>query len=212
MTKAPRPSLRQAHKDLTRQRITVAARHCFYTKGFAETSMEEISVAAGVQRTTMYSHFSSKNAILVQLFAESLDYVTRIYGKLADLAVADQGALTVWLRNYIAATREADRALRLFHVAVATDPSVESLLDNHRVKMIIMLGARYPAFDIESAPDRDRQMANAQLLIMRINQFVAIAARPEPCLPVEAGVGLLVEELATFIGAATVQQGACLKA
>jgi TetR/AcrR family transcriptional regulator len=51
----------------SREKILEAARQLFATKGFAETSVDEIAELAGVAKGTIYTHFSSKDEILVTI-------------------------------------------------------------------------------------------------------------------------------------------------
>jgi AcrR family transcriptional regulator len=48
----------------TRQRILNSAAALFATKGYTETSIRELATAAGLQGSSIYNHFQSKNAIL----------------------------------------------------------------------------------------------------------------------------------------------------
>ena len=70
-------SLRQEHRDATRRRIVAAARKVFVKKGYAKATIDEIIVAAGVSRATLYLHFDSKFALLTaateKLRAEAID-------------------------------------------------------------------------------------------------------------------------------------------
>src|SRR3546814_18905480 len=59
--RVPRPSLRQEQRDLTRRRIMEAAQACFYERGVAHTSVEQIARHAGVGRATIYLHFPTKH-------------------------------------------------------------------------------------------------------------------------------------------------------
>jgi AcrR family transcriptional regulator len=49
--------------------IVTAARELFATQGFADTSIEEIVVAAGVTRGALYHHFDSKAAVFRAVLA-----------------------------------------------------------------------------------------------------------------------------------------------
>lgn len=67
-------SPRQARrKALTRARILQAADRLFADRGYAETSIEDISEAADVAVRTIYTHFPSKAAVLLSHFDGWLD-------------------------------------------------------------------------------------------------------------------------------------------
>jgi AcrR family transcriptional regulator len=75
MTEAvPTESTRQdRRKAATRARIAEAADRLFAERGYAETSMDDISGAADVGVRTIYLHFGSKAAILLAYFDDWLD-------------------------------------------------------------------------------------------------------------------------------------------
>jgi AcrR family transcriptional regulator len=74
--RAPVPSakyqtpLREAQRDLTRSRIVNAARNLFYDQHFDTATMDEIAVAAGLRRSTLYLHYKDKAEILLEVITE----------------------------------------------------------------------------------------------------------------------------------------------
>ena len=50
-----------------RERIVEAAATCFALKGFHQTSMREISAAAGVSLGNLYNHFDSKSDLILEM-------------------------------------------------------------------------------------------------------------------------------------------------
>ncbi len=55
----------------TRQRLLDAAAVEFARKGFAEANINEISLAAGFSKGTIYNYFASKQALLLALIADA---------------------------------------------------------------------------------------------------------------------------------------------
>jgi AcrR family transcriptional regulator len=73
-TETPSAMPRQERrKAATRERILSAAQRLFAEHGYAETSVEDISVAADVAIRTIYLHFPSKAAIMLAYFDGWLD-------------------------------------------------------------------------------------------------------------------------------------------
>ena len=62
--------LRQAQRDLTRGRIKNAARTLFYEHHYDSITMDEIALAAGLRRSTVYLHYKDKAEILADVIAE----------------------------------------------------------------------------------------------------------------------------------------------
>ncbi|HCS27415.1 MAG TPA: hypothetical protein DIW43_08165 [Spongiibacteraceae bacterium] len=58
-------SLRERKKQATTATILKVARERFLNQGFEETGMDEIALAAGVSRSTLFNYFPTKIALLV---------------------------------------------------------------------------------------------------------------------------------------------------
>jgi len=67
-----------------RNDILAAARRLFETKGYPETSMEEIAETADVARGTLYNHFQSKAEVLIALS----DSVAQVWIEAGHLKIA----------------------------------------------------------------------------------------------------------------------------
>ena len=75
------PGRNERRKAETRRKITDAANALFLEKGYAGTSMEDISREADVAIRTIYLHFDSKAAVLLAHFDEWLDEFVRVVGE-----------------------------------------------------------------------------------------------------------------------------------
>lgn len=80
MQKAPTGRSRGLRKEDRRKAILDVAERSFLMRGFAETSMSAIAAECGGSKTTLWSHFPSKEALFyafldeqIGLFEESLD-------------------------------------------------------------------------------------------------------------------------------------------
>lgn len=85
-----------------RQQILEAAIGIFAEKGFFETKMEEIAVAAGVAKGTVYEYFASKK----QLFQEMLALVVQQYTDAFAQQVASEKGAAWQLREFLRAHLE----------------------------------------------------------------------------------------------------------
>lgn len=68
MADARAPSRHERRKAETRRRIVAAANELFAERGYLETSVEDIADRADVAVRTIYTHFPSKAAILLDYF------------------------------------------------------------------------------------------------------------------------------------------------
>ncbi len=67
---APAPTLRSEQVEATRRAVLAAARASFGTKGYAQTSVDEIAAAARVTKGAVYHHFSGKEALFRAVWAQ----------------------------------------------------------------------------------------------------------------------------------------------
>lgn len=77
-----RTPLRQAQRDLTRTRIKDAARNLFYERHYDSTTMDEIALAAGLRRSTLYLHYKDKAEILAEVIADYIPKAKELLGTL----------------------------------------------------------------------------------------------------------------------------------
>ena len=69
---APRPSLRDEQKALTRRRLIDAAESVFARSGYHGASVEEIAREAGATTGALYSNFAGKEDLFLALFEERI--------------------------------------------------------------------------------------------------------------------------------------------
>jgi AcrR family transcriptional regulator len=71
--------LRERRRQLLRDEILQAARELVAEKGFAATSMDELASRAGISKPTLYSHFATKDDLVVaamtQLMQRLIDVI-----------------------------------------------------------------------------------------------------------------------------------------
>lgn len=66
----PAGTLRSQQVEATRRAVLAAARASFGSKGYAQTSVDEIAAAARVTKGAVYHHFTGKEALFRAVFAE----------------------------------------------------------------------------------------------------------------------------------------------
>src|SRR3954469_1670149 len=64
---APKLTMRDRHRILTRDHILAAALEAFAERGYVGVTIDDIVRRAGIGRATFYLHFDSKAAVLREL-------------------------------------------------------------------------------------------------------------------------------------------------
>ncbi len=108
-----RAGLRERKKDKLRQALFANALRMFEERGFASTSIDDISASADVSRKTFFRYFSSKEDVIVVDEARKVAIVDRALAeRCADESVpAAVGRALRELASYYAAEPEVVRAL-----------------------------------------------------------------------------------------------------
>jgi AcrR family transcriptional regulator len=81
---------RAAVSSETRARILLAARACFGSYGYDQTTNKDIAAAAGITQAAIYNHFASKPDLFVAVFRETQGTV---FGRFEDVLVACPGVI-----------------------------------------------------------------------------------------------------------------------
>ncbi len=93
-------SLRGAKKEATRAKLIEEAHQLFVTKGYSETNIREIALAAGVSERTFYRYFETKDELLFpKLRGVIADLLSNLRGVDDEVQVMDAVARAVELTN-----------------------------------------------------------------------------------------------------------------
>lgn len=82
-----------------RQQIADAARTLFLSQGFARTSMDAITAAAGVSKQTLYAYFPSKTELLLEILTAAERSLPTPAGLPAPASVAELRAALLGFSN-----------------------------------------------------------------------------------------------------------------
>jgi AcrR family transcriptional regulator len=165
-----KPTLRDAQKAHTRQRILDAARTVFFREGYYGATVDQIVAEAGASRPTFYLHFRDKEEILGELMA---GYMARTLPLMERLPGPEPTVeqLKDWLRE-VGAFLQSEEAV----ASVLTEVSAHRQGNRPRYGLALIeqwiaaLGRSAPAFAAaarKSSPDIEAR-ARAQLLIIEI--------------------------------------------
>ena len=165
-----KPTLRDAQKAHTRQRIIDAARTVFFREGYYGATIDQIVAEAGASRPTFYLHFRDKEEILREIIAgyvsRAVPYMERLPGP---RPTVDE--LKAWLQE-IGTFLEQEQA----SASVLAEVSVHRQADRPRYGLaaidewISTFARRAPAFAaaVSKHPVDVEARARAQLLIIEI--------------------------------------------
>lgn len=155
---------RSAQSTETRQRILIAAERLFAERGFAGTTMRDLTQAAGTNLAAVNYHFGSKEGLLEEVFRTYLEPISR--ERLASLDAAEAAAagqalplrrilelyLTPAVRQLGSRHRGIPSILSRLHQE--PHPSVEDLI----TRMMQPVALRYAAAVARALPGLEPQL------------------------------------------------------
>lgn len=151
--------------DRTRQKLLDAALSQFSVRGFEATGMKELAAAAGIRTSSIYSHFPSKEAVLVAAIASGLQRFHAFVLDPDDPGLDDLARLEGLIRRHIA-----------WQVRFASEAqSADDLLKLVRSGELLEEDSRKP---IDTLLERYRKHINR--LINRLRKPRALKLPPTP--------------------------------
>jgi AcrR family transcriptional regulator len=153
---APAPRPKTAEPETRRDSLITVATTLFAERGFAATGIDEIGDAAGIAGPSVYSHFESKQAILVAAIRRASDVLRSDYERvLADDAPAPR-KLAQLVDSYV---RIANR-------------------DRFVIRTLLSEMGQLPQADRESARQEQRQFIDDWVALLReFTDVDAVSAR-----------------------------------
>ena len=196
-----KPTLRDAQKAHTRQRILDAARAVFFREGYYGATVDQVVAEAGASRPTFYLHFKDKDEILRELMA---NYAARAVPHMERLPgprpTVDE--LRTWLFE-VGAFLEQEQAVS----SVIAEVSVHRWTDRPRYGLAVLeswiraLSSRAPAFAaaVRQTPPDVYARARAQLLLIEINWAGELIAMDKEAAFTEEAVAMVATALHDFL-------------
>lgn len=137
--------LRPSRRDSTRMQIVSAAKEMFFVRGFAAPTMEQIAHAAGVQRSTLYTHFRDKEEILAAITAD-YTHGLRALVSLLPGPVPSMNEVRHWIGAFANFARE-QRAPTELLVTAGSMAQIPEPVRTFGDTFVRMLAERLPAFE-----------------------------------------------------------------
>ena len=106
-------SLRELQKQKSRAHLIDVAARLMGEHGFRGTTIEDIAKAAGASRATLYSYFSSKDAIARAIVVETWDRAEALYQDFGRLTDWSRPTIRAWVERVVEAWEASGDKLRV---------------------------------------------------------------------------------------------------
>lgn len=170
---AASPRKRAVRKAQSREKLIAASCQLFLENGFEQTTVDQISAAAGLSRASFYLHFESKEAVIGAMSAQVASSLKVEYERLSHLGDAGVQRLARWVGDFIAASR-ANRPL--VFVLQKTSPQVFTEMAYY-VEMMALIGTRIPRFRRAAGGGDPEARADAMLFFFDLQSLVRYASQ-----------------------------------
>lgn len=162
------PELAREMREAAREKILQGSLGVFATKGFHETSMEDVATAAGVSKGLAYLYFRSKDELFVSALRARIEHLFEV-GNAVDRTVPAAKRLEQLVNVLFSRVRREPEVFRLY-LTMSLDPSMRAVASssmsalqaplNHYLKAVRDVFA-----DLGSAdPDLDAMIFRSTLL------------------------------------------------
>jgi AcrR family transcriptional regulator len=158
--------LRQAQRDLTRNRIKNAAKTLFHANHYNTTTMDEIALAAGLRRSTLYLHYRDKAEILAEIVAEYTPKARAILATLPGPAPTFR-AVAAWVDRVVEFVVEEQVPLSIILELRRDSANTVETLERLTGELLAGLGANSDRFREASQPDADPLLRARALLLLQ---------------------------------------------
>lgn len=193
----PRPiSIREAQKQLTRERLIQTAISVMVDRGFEAATIEEIASRANVGRTTVYKYFHGKPEIAAAIAETQQAQMMLAITALKRLEPGSQGDLRMWLEQF--ESTFAGQAQWMFLMPLTPDKVMHSLMEQDAAAQEILdEWSQQGWMPTVAAPAQSlRLLFN---LVGRWLTYHAVFAIPEPEHSREALLELLQSEITRIV-------------
>jgi AcrR family transcriptional regulator len=120
--------MRAAQKQRTRRMLRDAAVELFASKGYAATTIDDITTAIGASRATFYLHYESKARIVIEVYEEEIMPETlEFYRRLDAYEELGEEQMRDWLDDAIGFYERHHEVLVFADEAYSVEPNLEEL-------------------------------------------------------------------------------------
>ena len=163
-------SLREARKDFTRGQIRAAANDVFVRRGYAHATMEEIARVAGIRRSTLYTYYPDKEALLSAIAERYIVDVREVVLRLPG-PVPSFSQIQEWLTHFVSFIAEERTPTELMR-AVGHDTDVPEPCRIFGRELLRALASKVQAFEKALTPGQGIMLAWANAVLWNLGDAV----------------------------------------
>lgn len=158
----------KAQRAETRERLIEGAIRVFAQQGYAQASVEDVLMEAGVSRASFYSHFPGKPALVTAIADRLAPLWQPLYGELVRMEHPSLDALEDWCRRSVALYRAHQDICIILTQASAIESDLYWKLTGHRETVTSEFAVHNPAL-AHLREDRAARL-RAGLALLQVDQ------------------------------------------
>lgn len=207
MREALRPLKRNEEQKLAnRQSILTAGMLTFKDKTYANTSVEDVIVRAGVSRATFYKHFSSKLSLAEGLLDEMVQQLGRAHDRLARIENPRREDIVFWLESLAEIFDENKTLLIVLADLFATEPNLREPSRRVYKQRIRTLAKSFAVFrEVSATGEHDPGAWDRALLLMtEIDTILGRETIADWEIDRKVAIAFLADQILHFVSAPAV--------
>jgi AcrR family transcriptional regulator len=186
--------MREQQRAFTRRRLMEVAQQLFAAQGYPDTTVDDITRAAGASRATFYLHFKSKSELMAAAIDDMIPMAVESYQGLEQLLADDgpelPGRLRDWLRGWLERWTNGAQASHATQQATMLESEIELhylRLSEALIDSLVQYFGRMPPGERAAARER------ALVLETMTQRIFALASRSKLPVAPDRLLDILVE-------------------
>jgi AcrR family transcriptional regulator len=197
-----RTRLQETQKETSKQKILDAACELFREKSYAATTIDDITVGAGISRVTFYKYFESKIDVAKSINIQSTIDFSRDFALLAKTPNPSEGEILSWMRHILHVFSASRARVQMLAAMSWQEPElIKSRADSYG-SIIKNWGETIPAFKFAASGTNQAAKVRAHLLVVQLNELCYELAIGGWDVDHDTALGVVAQQYKEFIESA----------
>lgn len=198
-------TLQTAQREATRDRLVEGAIRVFARKGYAASVVADVLKEARVSRASFYAHFSSMQAVVVEIADRFAPVWLPHYSALAGMENKSRAGLEAWCAQMVRFYRENEAICVILAHAMLLDQEIYGKTAHYQEVLVDLLADGEPRL-AHVRGDADARMRVGLVLSQLDRSCYYLGVRRFPHDPA-AGVETMADQLHHFLHAEMAREG-----
>jgi AcrR family transcriptional regulator len=151
------------------------AEQCFGELGYSGTTVDDISKAAGISRSTFYVYYENKFSLVAMAIEQIRPRMIEIYRELGPIRECTQERFRAWIEKLVGLLRERTDVYSIW-ISAGRDPEVARLQYSIAQEIAAAVGIEPPAAVLPEDKTQRRAAMTAGLFLWELAELCTLTA------------------------------------